>query len=125
MPLFIPKIFKTTSFICTLSHKSSALLTECSIFIKSGYFKNALFLMKSNQIVFIALFLPIFFPLWHIVYLVSIIAILPCCHLTYSSLFALILKCTQVNFLKMSSLPAGLFPADFLWPNVTPKHLHL
>jgi hypothetical protein len=53
--------------------------------------KDALFLMKSAQIVFITSFLP-FPPLWHVDYLVSKIAILPGCHLTYSSLFAPLLN---------------------------------
>lgn len=92
VPVFMTNFANTAPFICTLSLESSALLTGCSIFIKSGCFKDALFLMKFNQRVFIALFLPIFFPAWHIVYLVSIIAIFPCCHLTHSSLFALLLN---------------------------------
>lgn len=52
--------------------------------------------MKSNQIVCIALFLSIFLLLWQAVYLVSINAILPCCHLTHSSLFALLLNASVI-----------------------------
>lgn len=52
--------------------------------------KDAFYLTKATQIIFIALLLPIYFPLWHIFYLVFITAIFPCCHLTHSSLFALL-----------------------------------
>lgn len=81
--------------------------------------------MKSTQLVFIALLLPIFFLLWPMFYLVSISAIFPCLSFNLQFIIRSSFKCIHVNFLWMSSLPAGLFPADFLWPNVTPKRLHL
>lgn len=86
--MFLTKAFKTIPFISLIS----ALLSKWFVLIKSGCFKDALFLRKSNQIVCIALFLHIFLLFWQAVYLVSLNAILPCCHLTYSSLFALLLN---------------------------------
>lgn len=68
--------------------------------------------MKSTQIVFIALLLPIFFSLAHR------LPGIHNCHFTWMSfnpqfIICSSFKCVCANFLRAASLPAGLFPADF------------
>ena len=89
------KIFRDYSFYLHFL-KLSALLSKYSAFIKSGCFKRCPFL---NEIHPNSLYCPIssgFFPLWHIFYLLSIIAIFPCCLLTHGSLFTLLLNASML-----------------------------
>lgn len=89
------KIFHDYSFYLHFL-KLSALLSECSAFIETGCFKRCPFLNETYPNSLYCPISSIFFPLWHIFYLVSIIAIFPCCHLTHGSLFALLLNASML-----------------------------
>lgn len=124
VPIFMTKFSKTTPFIWTFSLKSSLLQTECSVFIKSGSFKRCLLLNETHPN---NLYCPTSSHL--LSSLAHILLGVHNCHfplLSFNPQFIICsFKCIHVNSLRMSSLPAGLFPEDFLWPNVTPKCLHL
>lgn len=111
VPIFITKFPRNYCFYLHSICGISASLTDCSVFIKNGFFKRCHLFPYSFPFSFLS-------GTQYTSYLEPSFTLL-----SFNPQFII---CSSLNaFMLISSecplLPAGLFPADFLGPDFTPK----